>query len=173
MELVRTNNGFSQMPDANFYTHFIWDRRNVTSTDEYTYQTYLANKKIIGISSVLKPTTYSTFDISGTVFFKKTFSAAAVKSNVETAISNNYSLLSADGSVVNRDYGIPVTRSKILNLIHSIDGVDYVEISYFGKDITDQTTNQENIIECDFDEIIVLSENNGTHGIFFDYASSG
>jgi len=173
MEMVRTNNGFSQMPDASFFTHFIWDRRNNVSTDEYTYQVYLQDKKLIGISSVLKPTTYSTFDVAGTVFFKKTFSAATIKSNVETAIANNYSLLSADGSVVNRDYAVPVTRSKILNLIHSIEGVDYVELNYFGKDITDQTTNQENTIECDFDEIIILHEYDGTHGMIFDYVSSG
>jgi hypothetical protein len=45
------------------------------------------------------------------------------------------------------------------------DGVEYVEITYFGIDNTDSSTNQENTISCNFDEILVLKEN----GLTFTY----
>jgi hypothetical protein len=172
MEMIKTNTGFSQMPDATFFTHFLWDRRNVNSTDEFTHQTFLQNKKIIGIDNVFKKTFFGVFDVQGTIYYNKNYSLSEVKNNVEAAVRNEYNFVL--NQVVNRDFGQVISRSKILNLIHSITGVEYVVINYFGKDMTDTSTNQENTIFSEFDEIIVLSENlffNGAqiHGMLFNY----
>lgn len=175
MELIKTNSGNSQMPDANFYVHFLWDRRGSTATDEYTYQTYFSNKKLIGIDNVFKKTIFSTFDIQGIVYFKKAYSLNTIKANVESAIIADYSFVV--DNMVNRDFGQSIPKSKLLDLIHSVQGVEFVIISYFGKDMTDFSTNQLNTIPCDFDEIIILSENKFSgptqiHGIVLTYLVS-
>ena len=172
MELVKTNNGYSQMPDATFFTHFLWDRRGSTVVDEYTYQTYLADKKLLGIDTIFKQPIFGTFDIAGIIYFNRAFSASEIKSAVETALTNEYNF--TNGEIVNRDFGQSVARSKIEKTIHSIVGVEYVSISYFGRDMTDSTTNENNQIEADFDEILVVSDNVYTgstqiHGMKFDY----
>jgi len=172
MEMIKTNNGFSQIPDASFYDHFIWDRRNDITTDEFTYQDYMQNKKIVGIDTIFKQTTFSTFDIVANVYYNKSYSPSEVKSAVETVLSEEYSFVT--GGVVKRDYAQSVVRSKVESLIHSVAGVEYVTMSYFGKDLTNSLTNEENEITCNFDEIIPLSDNvlSGStlvHGINITY----
>ena len=73
-----------------------------------------------------------------------------------------------------RSHGIDVYRSKVLDLIHGVDGVEYVEVEYFGKDATDSSTDVTDYIDCRFDEIIVVSENKEVsnvrvHGAIFSY----
>ena len=172
MEMIKTNTGYSQMPDATFFTHFLWDRRGSTSTDEFTYQTFLQDKKLIGIDNVFKKTFFGTFDIRGIIYYNKNYSLSEVKNNVETAIKNEYNFVL--NQVVNRDFGQAILRSRILNLIHSIAGVEYVTLDYFGRNLMDSSSNQENTIVCGFDEILVLSDDiftGGTqiHGMQFSY----
>jgi hypothetical protein len=129
------------------------------------------NKKIIGLNNVFKQTLFSTFDITGTIYYDDTFTSAEVKNAVETALYDEFSFVNDDGDV-KRDYGQNISRAKVLNLIQNIDGVNYTEISYFGKDATDSTTNEANTIQCNFDEIIVLRETSGGRGLNFTYISS-
>lgn len=173
------------LPDLEFYLHFVFDKRFVAdvydgtdgrdgyyegSLDEDIYGTSLENNKIVGLNNIFKETKISTFDVFGIVYYSKIYSAADVEQNVEEILKEAF-------KIENRDYREPVARSKVMNYIHQADGVDYVEISYLGNDATDSTTNVENKIECDFDEIIVLSEDiflggNQIHGLKFDYRIS-
>jgi hypothetical protein len=174
MDIVRlVSNNQSNVPDGNMYVHYIWDRRGdtVTTTDEDLFQAYMNNKKIIGLNNVFKQTLFSTFDITGTIYYDDTFTSAEVKNAVETALYDEFSFVNDDGDV-KRDYGQNISRAKVLNLIQNIDGVNYTEISYFGKDATDSTTNEANTIQCNFDEIIVLRETSGGRGLNFTYISS-
>jgi len=173
MDIVRlnTSNNTSKIPDGSFYVHYIWDRREGDSlTDEYTYQTHMNDKKIIGINNIFKQTKFTTFDIIGTVYYSNTYSKNVVKKAVETALYEQYSFVNSSGEVV-RDYGEDVLKSKILSIIQGIDGVEYVSVSFFGKDATDSSTNEDNIISCNFDEIIILRETSGSRGVIFTYTA--
>lgn len=166
----------SSLPDLDFYLHFVWDRRFVEgiyedypdgSLDEDIYDASLENNKIVGLNHVFKETKFTTFDVVGTVYYNRIYSATDIKQRVEAALRVQFGL-------ENRDYREPVARSKLMSLIHENDGVDYVEISYLGTDASDDTTNILNTIEATFDEIIILSENifiggEQTHGIEFEY----
>jgi hypothetical protein len=176
MNMIKTNKGNSLLPDANFYLHFLWDRRGNASTDEYTMQTYMTNYKITGLNNVFKKTIFQTFDIAGTIYYNQIYSSGSIKNGVESAIANLYSFIGA-GNIPNRSYGQSVNRSQIENLIHSIIGVEYVTLTYFGTNLAagvGDSTNQTNIINCDFDTILVLAENyySGgaqSHGMDFNY----
>jgi len=165
MELMRANfvqlgnevPTLSNLPDGDFYIHFIWDRREET-TGEDTYQTYLDNSKIISVENIFKQTKFSIFYITGIVYYKSSYSRAVVKDAVESALEEKYSLRDSN-SVVQRDYGKSISRSQVLKVMLDVVGVEYVEISYFGTDRADTSTNQENTISCNFDEIIVLHQN--------------
>lgn len=175
MQLTRATT--SGVPDLNFYFHFVNDRRSEdhnTSNiiDEETYRSYLDDKKIIGINNVFKPTKFNTFDITGTIHYNKAYTESQVSSSVESMLSNNYSLLNSAGNV-QRTHGLDVYRSKILDEIQGIAGVEYIELSYFGTDAQGDSTS-DNAITCRFDEIILLSEKRYSggsliHGPSFTY----
>jgi hypothetical protein len=147
----------SIMPDGNFYSHFIWDRRGDTGLGETTYQNYLNNAKIIGVENIFKQTRFTPFYISGTIYYNADYSKALVKDTVETAITENYSFVDSS-NVIKRDYGRQLSKSEVLKTILDIDGVEYMEFSYFGPDSTDSTTNVTNTIDVEFDEILILHE---------------
>jgi len=188
--------GSSKIPDLDFYFHFINDRRYkedifdgrqiineetgtsistpgypLGSLDEDVFNSFLVDKKVVGVNHVFKQTRFKTFDIKATIYYESTFSRADIAERVENS-------LRAEFSLANRSYGEIVPRSRLLSIIHQNLGVDYVEIEFFGEDATDDSTNQGNIIESRFDEIVVLSENRfvagvQTHGLIFTYSISG
>lgn len=166
MDLIKLNSiqmssgdapSISNMPDGNFYIHFIWDRRNEAGLGETTYQDYLENAKIIGVENIFKQTRITPFYIVGTVYYDENYSQTVVKTSVEIAISGEYSFVNSIGTV-KRDYGQSVSRSQVLKTMLDIDGVEYVEFSYFGSNSSSPSTNEENTIDCEFDEIVVLHE---------------
>jgi hypothetical protein len=179
MQMIKTPSYFSQMPDASFYTHFIWDRRTDITTDEYYYQqNLLKNIKIMGIDNTFKQPIFQTFDIAGTIYYNILYTQTEVKTVVENAIANAYSFLNPVDGSLNMDFGVDIVRSKIENLIHDQIGVEYVTLTYFGLDYTNSSTNQTNLISTDFDTITILSENitsgaNQIHGMIFQYLVSG
>ena len=167
MQMVRVNtsNSVSNLPDLNFYTHFIWDRRGDTENlTETIFQTYLANKKIIGLNNVFKQTKFDTFSISGIIFYEKSYSFSEVKSAVDSALEDEFSFFDSSGNL-KRDYGDDVSKSHVLSTILSVPGVERVNITYFGRGTVNSNTNEDNSIDCGFDEIIVLHED----GINFTY----
>jgi len=187
---INNSNTISNLPDLSFYLHFVFDKRFVQdafdgatvngvqtsgfplgSLDEDIYDESLQDNKIGGIDHVFKESKFTTFDIEGTVYHDKVYSAADIKQSIEEALNSAFSL-------EQRDYGEPVARSKIMSIIHDIDGVDYIEMSYLGPDATNLSTNVSNVISADFDEIIVISETRylageQVHGIKFDYKITG
>lgn len=176
MKIKKTND--SQIPDLNFRCHFICDRRqevggdtNPITEDDFDY--YLQDKKVIGIENVFKKTKFTTFDIKGTIHYNQLYTEGQTQTAVENALVDRYSLLDSNGNS-KRTHGVDVYRSRILDLIHSITGVEYVEIEFFGKDATDTTTDETDLIDCRFDEILIISEkryedNVLIHGPIFDY----
>jgi len=169
----------SNLPDLTFYLHFVFDKRFQEdlyeewpegSLDEDIYDASLENNKIVGLNHAFKQTKITVFDIKGTIYYNKVYSAVDVEQRVITKLEDQFNLL-------NRDYREPVARSKVMSIIHEVDGVDYVEIDYLGIDATDSTSNVENTIPCSFDEILVLSEDRflggeQIHGLNFDYRIS-
>ncbi len=185
----------SNVPDLDFYFHFVNDRRYVEdafdgsiitgeqgeqiqtagypkgSLDEDIYDAFLSDKKIVGVNHVFKETRFTTFDIVGTIYYESTFARSDVEQRVEESLREAFSL-------ENRDYAQAVARSRIMSIIHENEGVDYIEIDFLGTDATDGDTDVANTISASFDEIIVISEDRffageQTHGIMFDYVISG
>ena len=194
MEMYKINEE-SNLPDSDFYIHFINDRRmtegsfdgrliineetgvavktpgNVLgSLDEDFYESFLRDKKIVGIDNIFRQPVFKTFTIIGTIHFKSIFSREDVRNRVEDSLRKEFGL-------ENRNFAEPLSRSEVMNIIHSNEGVDYVEINFFGEDSLDPSTNVANTIKPNFNEIVVLSENiisNGriAKGIGFNYVSS-
>jgi len=173
MDLMKLNNtrmnvgdtpAVSNMPDGGFYTHFVWDRRNTAGLGENTYQTFLQNAKIIGVENIFKETRFTTFYATGTVFYDENFSQAVIKDTVESVITEEFSFVNSS-NIVKRDYGQSLSRSQVLKTMLDVDGIKYVELSYFGPDSSDSSTNEVNTIDCEFDEIVCLHES----GISFTY----
>ncbi len=170
----------TNMPDLDFYCHFINDRRSEIHSasnpiDEETYSDFLESKKIIGVNNVFKQTKFTTFDIVGTIYYSQTFTLNQVQSTLETMLYNEYSLLSS-ANENKRTHGVSVYKSTLLRQIESISGVEHVDITYFGKDsvLSNKYTDQANEIEARFDEIILLSEKRYyvgslVHGPIFTY----
>ena len=154
----------SSMPDSNFYIHFIWDRRNTAGLGEDTYQTYLNNSKVIAIENVFKQTKFSTFYIVGSIYYEDSYSKAVVKYNLENALKEEFSFRNSD-NIIKRDYYQSVSKSDVIKVAAAIDGVSYIELSYFGKDSSDTATNEVSTIFCDFFEILILHES----GLSFTY----
>jgi hypothetical protein len=175
----------SNLPDLPFYIHLIADRRYVEGVydgesgrdgyslgtlDEDIYLESMIDKKVTAVNNVFKETKISTFDITGTVYYKKVYSATDVEDRVLTALQTEFQLS-------NRNFGEPVAKSKVMSVIHSVDGVDYVEITYLGHNAIIPLSNVTNSIQCEFDELIVISEDiyeqgQQTHGINFVYKIS-
>ena len=185
----------SNWPDSDFYIHFINDRRvvenvfdgrliiddetgnvvktpgyEVGSLDEDFYEDFLQDKKIVGIDNVFRQPMFKTFSIVGTVYFESIYSREDVRNRVEQSIRREFGLRS-------RDFAQPLSKSRVMNIIHENEGVNYVEIDYFGENPQDVSTNVINTIKPRFNEIMVLSENitsggRTTRGIIFNYVSS-
>jgi hypothetical protein len=180
-----TSNGGSNMPDLPFYLHFIFDKRYEEgiydgeegrpgfpegTLDEDIYEATLSNYKLVSLNHVYKEAKFNTFDIKGTVYYNKIYSQQDVSNRVEENLRNTFGL-------ENVDFGQAIPKSKIMSTMHESDGVDYVILEYLGPDAQDTTTNVENRIESDFNEINILSEDifqagQKIHGLIFDYVIS-
>jgi len=168
--------GSVNVPDSRIYAHYISDRRNEKDAEgqniileEDALISYLYPYKVLSIENSLKIPRFKTFDIAGKVFFNSLKTANDIKEKVETAIRSTYNLS-------NSDFGISIVKSKIFKIIHSIDGVEYAEISYLGYDYVKDPAGVDNILVSDFDQIPIVCEDitgaDGTskiHGIMFSY----
>jgi hypothetical protein len=171
MKIVRLiSNNQTSFPDGTVYAHFIWDRSGDSSIDEVSYQAYMLDKKIIGLNNIFKQAKFDTFDVSGTVYYDNLYAVGVIKNAVETALYKEYSFVDSD-ETVKRDFGISVNRSKLLTLVQQIEGIEYIEINYFGRDVSDSSTNEQNTISCGFDEILVLHEQASGKGVNFTYVA--
>jgi len=183
----------TKVPDLKFYVSFIFDQTIVpniydgvateisTAGEEYTvgskygdldediYSSYLELKKIVGINNVFKETNFRTFDIVGTISYNSLYSKTQLQEVIENKLFEEFNLK-------NRDYSSIVSRSIIMKLIQETDGVNFAKIDYLGFDQARRIDfpDQKDVIECDFDEIIILSEKRYSfgsliHGPIFNY----
>jgi hypothetical protein len=167
--LNKTTN--SNFQDAAFYVHIINDRTyetdssgNIISLEEDTLQNYMDSYKISGMElNILKPY-FKTFDIAASITYNRNFSKTTVKSAVETAIAKEYSL-------ANMEIGNSISKSKIYKTIMNIDGVEKVDITYFGYDYsTSEALSDSSTMYANFYEILVLHEDvENEHGLIFTY----
>ena len=175
IDMYKTNNPNSQIPDLEFYIHFMADRRHIFEdpdqtkihTDEDDFEQYLYPYKVAGIENSFKRPVFDTFDVQGTVYVKGVFTIEEVKADIEEALREKYSL-------ENTQFNNPIVKSELIAEVMNIDGVRYMDLTYFGLDATNSSSNVENKITPDFDELIVLSEDiySGStkiHGIIFSY----
>jgi hypothetical protein len=196
MMLKKIEKEESNIPDLDFFVHFVNDKRYVEgifdgrtvtdlesgrviktlgyplgSLDEDILIDFMNDKKILSVENVFKQTKFRTFDIKADVYYNRTFSREDIRQRVERSLRNFY-------NIRNRNYGQSVTRSKIMSIIHENVGVEFIELQYLGLDATNPETSVENTINADFDEIIVLSENQSrlgqiTRGLIFNYLVDG
>jgi hypothetical protein len=167
----------NKIPDSEFYISFVNDRtgevdsdNNEVVLDENTLQTYLNNYRLTSVSNVAMQPLFETFDLAITITYNPNIAISTIQSAISTLLTTNY-------GVANSNIGASIVQSKIIADMHSISGVVYVNIDYFGKNYTDKTTNQTNAIEARFDEVLVLSENIydvnlvQTHGLITTYVA--
>lgn len=170
--IYKTDN--SSFPDCEFYMHFIQDRTyetdsdgNIVKTDEYYLQNYMNKHKISSTDIIFSKPYFKTFDISATIIYNDNYTYSDVKERVENAIEDEY-------NIENYSIGNSILKSSIYKIITNIDGVEGVNIDYFGYDYSDQDNypSQEHILTSDFFEILALNSQSDTTGMIFTYEDS-
>lgn len=176
----------NNMPDLDFYFHFIYDKRyiegifdgkldngvrrpgyQIGELDEDIYNETLSGNKMVSVDHTFKQTKFSTFDIKGNIGYNKIYSEGEISQKVNDALRERFSL-------ENRNYGESVPKSQVLTTVQNVPGVETVNLIYFGKDAELPETNVESQINATFDEILILCEDiyiSGkiSHGIMFSY----
>ena len=155
MELVKLPG--SNIPDLNFYLHYIWDR-SLEKTTEDNFQAYLEDKKIISVNNIFREPRFFTFDITAEIFYSPSFVELVVKSDVEKALREEFSFINTAGRI-KAEIGKNVFKSRIIKVITDVAGVENVNINYFGKDAQTDNTNEDLVINAEFNETAILSEN--------------
>lgn len=168
----------SSLPDFKFYSHFVSDNRYVPDIydgqggrkgtkigdlNEDKIKEKLDIYKITGVENAFKQPSFKVFDLVGTIVYSRAFSVASIEREVKDVLLRTFSL---NNSVI----GASIAKSKIISLVHNIPGVLYFTIDYFGLDRNNPETNQANMIEADFDEIIVIGTSD-TKGLKLSYKS--
>jgi len=168
----------NNIPDLDFYVHLVNDRRHIfkdetvyrVHTDEDDLIELLQPYKIAGIDNSFKKPVFSTFDVQANVYITTAASKEQVKQNVENTLREFYSL-------ANTTLSKSVNKSEFIGLVLNVLGVRYINITYFGHNILDESegSNQELEIEADFDELLVLSDDvfdaygSQLHGLLLQY----
>lgn len=169
--LCKTEN--SNFQDTPFYINIVNDRTyeldangKEIELEEDALQTYMDKYKISGMEiNFLKPY-FKTFDVAAEITYDRNFSESTVKSTVEAAIKEEF-------SISNMKIAQSISKSKIYKIIMSVDGVNSVKISYFGYNYLtkdSESLSDESIMTADFYEILVLHEDvEDEHGVIFTY----
>lgn len=164
----------SNFPDGEFYIHFIQDRTyetnssgSLVNTDERTIQNYMNKHKISGTDIIFAKPYFKNFDISGTVIYNNNYNYSVIQTNVEKALNDKY-------NIENYSIGTSILKSDIYKIITSVEGVEGVNIEYFGHSYSDQTTypTNEHVMNADFYEILTLNETTTNTGLIFTYETS-
>ena len=179
VKYILTKTEKSTFQDKPFYIHFVNDRaleKNVDgtyySTEEKVLKEYLTDYTISGVENTFLIPYFKTFDIKATIYYNSSYSKTEISSAITTKITNNY-------NIENMSIGQKVKKSSIYKDIMTVPGVTGVDISYFGLDATNSSTNVSNEITVDFDEILVIHEDTyetgGTkiRGAIFTYEKDG
>jgi hypothetical protein len=149
------NSNFQDLP---FYIHYVNDRRNEYDRDgnlivveEDQYQDYLYEYKIAGMDVNFVTPLFSTFEIEAELQYSRSFSLTEIK-NAAFAVSSEFTL---DKMKI----GGKASKSRFMRTWINIPGVEYLNISYFGRNITDRSNNPDvNEIQAKFNEVLSLHE---------------
>ena len=155
MEMVKIPK--SNIPDLNFYLHYIWDR-SLEKTIEDNFQTFLEDKKIISVNNIFREPRFFTFDIFGEVLYNPNHVELVVKSDVEEALKEEFGFIDKKGTL-RAEIGRWTYKSRVIKVITDVPGVENVNINYFGKNAKNKSTNEDLVISAEFDETAILSEN--------------
>lgn len=168
-------------PDLEFYVNYIADKRFVEGvyekysdmTEEEEIKNYLDKRKILAIENVIKQPIINTFDVSGTIYYNsRLYTEDFVKKSVSDALREEFSLN-------NSDFGVSIKKSQVLSVIQNLTCVQWIDLKYIRRsyDYDPETYITDNEIKCNFDEILILSddyyeeETSIKHGIMFEYTS--
>lgn len=166
--LMKLTNKSGNIPQYKFYIHYLSDRRfdfelsdmEKFETDEDYLKEFLNPYKIAGVENTFKLPKFSTFDIKATVVCYSNYSVDNVK---ERLFNNFYERYSIDNMQISEN----INKSEVIKLGMNTEGVRYFDLKYFGKNLLDEDTNQNEKIISDFDEILVLSDEFISNGIIY------
>lgn len=172
--LYKTEN--SILPDGDFYIHYINDRTYEPNRDidEDALNKYMEKYIIAGTKMRYLNPFFRTFDVSGIVYYDSNLEQDNVQKAVDEALSNKYKI----DNIENLGIGNKIYLSDIMKTILDVNGVEHVEITYFGFDITNQSeypshTKYLSVDEAyDFYTTILLAETDGKHGNQLAYTPS-
>lgn len=168
-----------------YANHWTQDQNDIS--EENDILSGIENKKMICVDNKIKDARFGTFDIVATIYCYKNM-RTQVENGLESYIRSLYTL-------DKRNFWEDIRREEIASNIFSFDGVRYAEISYLGRDyvayrkeslgqitLTEMQEmggiNVEHNIECRYNEILVLAEDewegsqvveNKRHGLIFSY----
>lgn len=176
--------GYGIPQDTDLIITWWWyDEATADESDIAVLENYLTNKKMLCIDNVYQDTLYSTFDVQGIVYVEKNYNQELVKQQVDDLLFVRFSLL-------NRDYAETVKLPEIIAVVHSVPGVRYVNVTYFGHDYETYKANPSSPpssaknygldeIDAAYNEIIVVAQNEfegattsvdfQLHGVIFNY----
>jgi len=113
-----------------------------TISEEYNLLQIIKNKKMICVDNYIKTSTFTPFDIQGTVYCYKNMREHVIN-NLETFIQNKYNLN-------NMKYDTPILVPDVISDIMNFDGVRFFQLDYLGKNyhiykryVLDQLTLEE------------------------------
>lgn len=159
----------AEFPDVGFYLHYVHDRTlmNETNLEENKIQRYLNKYMIAGTDyNILKPC-FKSFDIEGKVYYNANFIEKNIREAINKNLEEKYQLKNIHNIIIDNK----IYLSDIMKLITSVDGVEHVDITYFGLDVKQKTKypSQTSYIKLDDDisfyTMLVLSDKNKGHGI--------
>jgi hypothetical protein len=87
----------------------------------------LEDNRLISQDYIIKDPTFTSFDVKGEVYVAKGFDRTVVETEAEAAVLAAYRIDA-------REFQSPAAITHITDLIGAVEGVDYLDIEYFGKD---------------------------------------
>jgi len=164
----------STLPDGYFYMHYINDRtydKLKNEIDEVKINKYMEKYMIAGTELKYLNPYFKTFDIYGNVYYNENYNKSNIKNEIDKKLNDEYKI----GNIKNIGIGNKIYLSDIINIISSVDGVEHVEITYFGFDKEKYSSSNKylSIDEAhDFYTTILLAENDSKHGVHLEYLAN-
>ena len=133
--------------------------------EEDVLQNYIKKYKIAGMDITFLKPYFKTFDIQADIIYDRNFSLQQIQSSVKEKMNQEFNLGKAD-------IAKSVYRSKIYKILNSIDGIQSVNLNYFGPNYdTLEQLEDPNVYTADFYEIIILHEDvAGKRGLVLNFS---
>lgn len=132
---------WASFPDSEFYVHFVNDRTYEYKRTSGSYQTeediideYMTDYRITGMETHLLKPYFKPFDITAIVNYNANYDMITIRTNVENALTSKYAIT----NINNFGISTSIYRSDIFKTILDIEGVESVQIQYFGYNCKDK-----------------------------------